>query len=92
MSQKIQSHVFKALADEIRANPGTLRNLTFADATTSVTAIKTADLRLDVHKSTLDPKMATGIIQANSEAKDKSVKKFIKGKTGGHKGTHQVIG
>jgi len=36
--------------------------------------------------------MATGIIQANSGAKDKGVKSFIKGKTGGHKGTHQVIG
>ena len=55
-------------------------------------AVKTRDLRLDVHKNTKDPAMATGIIQANSEATDKSVKDFIKGKTGGHRGTHQVIG
>lgn len=36
--------------------------------------------------------MATGIVQANSEAKDKGVKAFVKGKTSGHRGTHQVIG
>ncbi|CZT52707.1 uncharacterized protein RSE6_14067 [Rhynchosporium secalis] len=36
--------------------------------------------------------MATGIIQANSGAKDKGVKAFVKGKTDGHRGTHQVIG
>jgi hypothetical protein len=36
--------------------------------------------------------MATGIIQANSEAKNNAVRGFIKGHTGGHKGTHQIIG
>jgi hypothetical protein len=36
--------------------------------------------------------MATGIIQANSEAKNKAVKSFTQGSTGGHKGPHQVIG
>ena len=92
MSQKISKSVFKALADKIRENPAALQNLTFADASSSMTAIKTRDLRLDVHKNTQDPNMATGIIQANSEAKDKTVKAFIKGKTGSHKGTHQVIG
>jgi hypothetical protein len=35
--------------------------------------------------------MATGIIQANSEAKNKAVKSLIKGSSGGHKGTHQII-
>lgn len=35
--------------------------------------------------------MATGIIQAKSGAKDKTVKAFVKERTGGHKGTHQVI-
>jgi hypothetical protein len=92
MSQKISKTVFKALADKIRENPAALQNLTFADASSSVTAVKTRDLRLDVHKNTQDPNMATGIIQANSEAKDKTVKAFIKGMTGSHRGTHQVIG
>jgi len=36
--------------------------------------------------------MATGIIQANSEAKNKAVRSFIKGSSGGHKGTHQIFG
>lgn len=35
--------------------------------------------------------MATGIIQANSEAKNNAVRDFLKGRTGGHRGTHQVI-
>ena len=55
-------------------------------------AVKTQDLHFDVHKNTQDANMATGIIQANSEAKNKAVKGFIKCSTGGHKGTHQVIG
>jgi hypothetical protein len=54
--------------------------------------VKTRDLRLDVHKNSKDPEMVTGIIQANSEATDKSIEDFIKGKTGGHRGTHHVIG
>ena len=92
MSGKLPRSALKGLADAIRQNPTALPNLSFADSTTCVTAIKTTDLRLDVHKNTDDPRMATGIIQANSGAKDKGVKSFIKGKTGGHKGTHQVIG
>lgn len=35
--------------------------------------------------------MATGIIQVNREAKDKEAKKFIKGSSKGHSGTHQVV-
>jgi hypothetical protein len=93
MSSKISKAAFEGLAKKIRENADSLKNLTFPDATTSKTAVKTRDLRLDVHKNTQDPKMATGIIQANSEATDKTVKDFIKaGKTGGHRGTHQVIG
>ncbi len=92
MSSRIPKAVLAALAQKVRENPEKIRNLTFANATTSVTAVKTQDLRLDVHKNTQDPNMATGIIQANSEAKNKAVKGFIKGSTGGHKGTHQIIG
>lgn len=36
--------------------------------------------------------MATGIIQANSKAKDKIFKNFIRGNIGSEKGTHQIVG
>ncbi|KAF4635104.1 hypothetical protein G7Y89_g2990 [Cudoniella acicularis] len=92
MSSKIPKAVLAALAQKVRESPEKLKNLTFADATASLTAVKTEDLRFDVHKNTQNPNMATGIIQANSEAKNKAVKGFIKGSSGGHKGTHQIIG
>ncbi|TVY85523.1 hypothetical protein LSUE1_G000381 [Lachnellula suecica] len=92
MSSKIPKPVLAALAQKVRESPEKLRNLTFADTTTSLTAIKTEDLRFDVHRNTQNPSMATGIIQANSEAKNKAVKGFIKGSSSGHKGTHQIIG
>ncbi|GKZ94718.1 hypothetical protein AnigIFM59636_008444 [Aspergillus niger] len=89
---KISKAAFEGLAKKIRENSDSLKNLTFADAQTSKTAVKTRDLRFDVHRNTKDPTMATGIIQANSQAEDRTVRNFIKGKTGGHRGTHQVIG
>lgn len=92
MSSKISKAAFQGLAKKIRDNSESLKNLQFADASTSKTAVRTTDLRLDVHRNTKDSTMATGIIQANSQATDKTVKAFIKGKTGGHSGTHQVIG
>lgn len=92
MSSKISKAAFEGLAKKIRENADSLKTLTFPDDATSKTAVKTRDLRLDVHRNTQDPTMATGIIQANSEATDKTVKDFIKGKTAGHRGTHQVIG
>jgi hypothetical protein len=92
MTSKISKKAFAALGKKARDNDELLKNLIFADGTTSKTAIKTPDLRLDVHRNTNDPRKATGIVQANSEATDKTVKDFVKGSTGGHKGTHQVIG
>lgn len=90
---KISKAVFGALAKKIREDPDKLKNLQFPDASSSLTVIKTKDLRLDVHKNTKDPSMATGIVQANTEATDKTVKDFIKKKNKGpHKGTHKVIG
>lgn len=68
MSSKIPKAVLAALAQKVRESPEKLKNLTFADATTSLTAVKTEDLRFDVHKNTQNPNMAAGIIQANSEA------------------------
>lgn len=75
-----------------RDNLNILKNLIFADATTSKTVLKTEDIRLDVHKNSRDPTAVTGIVQANSEATDRTVMEFIKKSSGGHKGTHQVIG
>jgi len=92
MPSKVPKAALAALAQKVRQNPDALKNLAFADSTTSVTAVKTQDLRLDVHKNTQNSKMATGIIQANSEARSSAIKDFVKGSTGGHKGTHQVIG
>lgn len=59
---------------------------------TSLTTVKTQELRLDVHKSTQHPAMATGVIQANSGAQSPAVRDFLKGSSGAHKGTHQIIG
>ncbi|OGE47110.1 hypothetical protein PENARI_c063G02580 [Penicillium arizonense] len=92
MSSRISKAAFEGLAKKIRENSESLKNLQFADSATSKTAVQTKDLRLDVHRNTRDATMATGIIQANSQATDTTVKAFIKGKTGGHSGTHQVIG
>lgn len=89
---KISRSALESLAKKIRDNSESLKNLTFPDNATAKTAVKTQDLRFDVHRNTQDPTMATGIIQANSQATDRTVKEFIKGRTGGHAGTHQVIG
>jgi hypothetical protein len=80
-----------SLAKALRQNGDRMKNLSFPPGTTAVTAVETDELRFDVHPSTLKEGEATGIIQANTQATNKEVKKFIKGKSSGHKGTHQVI-
>jgi hypothetical protein len=80
-----------SLAKVLRQNGDRMKNLSFPPGITAVTAVQTADLRFDVHPSTNKEGEATGIIQANSQATNKEIKKFIKRKSGGHKGTHQVI-
>jgi hypothetical protein len=91
-SASVPRKVLATLARQVRDNPAALGSLQFADATTSVSnVVTTTDLRIDVHKNSKDSRRATGIVQANSGAKDKSVKAFIRGRTGGHQGTHQVI-
>jgi hypothetical protein len=89
---KISRSAFDSLAKKVRENADSLKNLTFPDGATSKTIVKTTDLRFDVHRNSKDPTMATGVIQANSQATDRTVKDFLKGRTGGHAGTHQVIG
>jgi hypothetical protein len=66
MSSKISKAAFQGLAKKIRDNSDSLKNLQFADASTSKTAVRTTDLRFDVHRNTKDSTIATGIIQANS--------------------------
>lgn len=91
-SASVPRKVLATLARQVRDNPAALGSLQFADATTSVSnVVTTTDLRIDVHKNSKDSRRATGIVQANSGAKDKSVKAFIRGRTGGHQGTHQVV-
>ena len=92
MSSKVPKACLAGLARKVRENPDKLKNLVFADAQTSQTTVKTQDLRLDVHENTTNPNMATGIIQANSQAENKAVRNFLKGSTCSHKGTHQIIG
>ena len=86
---KISKSAFKALVKKLRENPESLRDTKFPDASTSNTAVQTKNLRLDVHRDTKDPTMATGIVQANSLADDRTVRKFIKGKTGGGEGAQR---
>ena len=90
----LPTKLFKELAAKVRKKEGAdrLRDLTFSSSSTSISSvIKTTDLRLDCHKNSRDPTMATGIIQVNREAKSSEAKKFIRGSSKGHSGTHQVI-
>lgn len=84
--------VLGSLANQLRKNPEKLKDMLIPEGTTSKTVLKTDDLRFDVHPDSQNKGMATGVIQANSLRKPYLSKKFIKGATGGHKGTHQVIG
>lgn len=88
ISSKIPKAVLTALAQKVRESPETLRNLAFTDATTSLMAVKTEDLRFDVYKNTQNPNIAIGIIQANNEAKNKAIKGFIKGSSASYKGIY----
>lgn len=61
--------------------------------TTRSNAIKTVDIRVDVHQSSQDPNKAVAKVQTNAQAKDTAVKEYIKSgnKGDGHKGTHKNI-
>ena len=88
----IPKPILGSLANELRKSPNKLKDLVFPEGATSKTVLKTDDLRFDVHLDSQNPGMATGVVQANSRPKALAVKEFLKGTTGGHKGTHQVIG
>lgn len=84
------------LASAVRKNPSKLLQAFPENLTAKNNAVKTRDLRIDVHQShqsLKDPNQAVAMIQANAQAKDQAVKDFIKsGNTGGgQKGTHKNI-
>lgn len=72
MTTNISKKAFMALA-----KPEPLKNIVFPDGATSKAAIKTKDIRLDVHRNTKDPMKVAGIVQANSEVTDKLAIKFV---------------
>jgi hypothetical protein len=52
MFSKISKAAFIGLTKKIRENADSLKNLTFPNAVTSKTAVKTRDLCLNVHRNT----------------------------------------
>ncbi|KAI9930757.1 hypothetical protein ASPWEDRAFT_39643 [Aspergillus wentii DTO 134E9] len=81
------------LAQVVRNNVEKVTKILPDNLTTRSNAVKTVDLRVDVHQSSKDPNRAVAKIQANAQAKDSAVKDYIKSgnKGGGHKGTHKNI-
>ena len=61
--------------------------------TTRSNAVKTVNLRIDVHQNSKEPNKTVTKIQANTQAKDNTAKDYIKSrnKGGGHKRTHKNI-
>ena len=54
--------------------------------------VRTADLRIDVHKDFSNPGYAVAKLQVNKEAKDPAAKEFLKkGNKGAHKTTHKNL-
>ncbi|KAH9872757.1 hypothetical protein J1614_005151 [Plenodomus biglobosus] len=85
--------VLTELATGARKNSAKLVQALPENLTTRSNAIKTNDLRIDIHQDRTNPDKAVAKIQANSQAKDQAVKDFIKSgnKGSGHKGTHKNI-
>lgn len=81
------------LSQVVRNNVDKLLKVLPDNITTRSNAVKTVDLRVDVHQSSQDPNKAVAKVQANAQAKDNAVKDYIKSgnKGGGHKGTHKNI-
>jgi hypothetical protein len=86
-------HVLGELASTARNNKAKLLQAIPENLTTKSNAVKTADLRIDIHQSSTDPNMAVAKNQANTQAKDQAVKDFITSgnKGGGHKGTDKNV-
>lgn len=82
----------EALAKKV---PAGLTGITAAfpdNVTTKNNVIKTADLRVDLHKDPINEGKAVAKVQANTGADDQGVKDYIRsGNKGPHKGTHKTI-
>lgn len=85
--------VLAELSSASRKNVNKLLQALPDNVTTRSNAVKTVDLRIDIHQDSKNPNKAVAKIQANSQAKDQAVKDFIKSgnKGSGHKGTHKNI-
>lgn len=81
------------LSQAVRNNVDKLTKVLPDNLTTRSNAVKTLDLRIDVHQDSKDPNKAVAKVQANAQAKDNAVKDYIKSgnKGSGHKGTHKNI-
>lgn len=85
--------VLAELSQAVRNNVDKLTKVLPDNLTTRSNAVKTLDLRIDVHQDSKDPNKAVAKVQANAEAKDNAVKDYIKSgnKGSSHKGTHKNI-
>lgn len=85
--------VLAELSQAVRNNVDKLTKVLPDNLTTRSNAVKTLDLRIDVHQDSKDPNKAVARVQANAQAKDNAVKDYIKSgnKGSGHKGTHKNI-
>ena len=85
--------VLAELATAARKNMDKILQVLPENLTMRSNAVKTADLRIDIHQCSTDANKVVAKIQANSQAEDQAVKAFIKSgnKGGGHKGTHKNI-
>lgn len=85
--------VLTELSQAARQNVDKITKALPDNLTTRSNAVKTVDLRIDVHQDSKDPNRAVARIQPNAQAKDNAVKDFIRSgnKGSGHKGTHKNI-
>ncbi|KAJ5399327.1 hypothetical protein N7465_009816 [Penicillium sp. CMV-2018d] len=85
--------VLAELSQAVRNNVDKLTKSLPDNLTTRSNAVKTVDLRIDVHQDSKNPNKAVAKIQANAQAKDNAVKDYIKSgnKGSGHKGTHKNV-
>lgn len=85
--------VLSELSQAVRNNVDKITKILPDNLTTRRNAVKTVDLRIDVHQESKTPTKAVAKVQANAQAKDNAVKDYIKSgnKCGGHKGTHKNI-
>ncbi|GAD96396.1 predicted protein [Paecilomyces variotii No. 5] len=85
--------VLSELSQTVRTNTDKITKAIPENLTTKSNAVKTQDLRIDIHQDSKNINRAVAKIQANAQAEDNAVKDYIKSgnKGDGHKGTHKTI-